>query len=101
LGNSNSTRLGSTGVYDAGWDRQSLPWYGGAMSLTAQHKCDTPGCTATHGEANNWWAVDSMGRVIHLYPWADARRDEVLDDCKHFCGQTHALQFVSSEMGAK
>ena len=72
------------------------------MSLTAQHKCDTPGCSAVHTESNHWWAVRSYNwGKTELYTWERAEKDGVLEDSKHFCGQTHALQFVSSEMGAK
>jgi hypothetical protein len=38
-----------------------------------------------------------------LWKWEDAEAVGVLKGPKtfHFCGQTHALQFLSSEMGSK
>ena len=61
-------------------------------------KCDTPGCGKTRTTVNHWFAVrKTLGLTI--YKWDDAEGLGLLDECKHFCGQTHALQFVSSEMG--
>jgi hypothetical protein len=69
------------------------------MIVPQQFRCDTPGCTATHSESNRWFAIRQFGRRTELYSWEDAISEGVLAESSHFCGQTHALQFVSSLMG--
>lgn len=65
--------------------------------------CDTLGCTKTHTASNGWWVVRVVDFYKELWKWEDAEAVGVLKGPKtfHFCGQTHALQFLSSEMGSK
>lgn len=75
------------------------------MIVPQQYTCDTPGCTQTRTETNHWFAV-YLGRSRHkieIHTWESAIAEDRLDDPNtyHFCGQTHALQFVSNEMGVK
>ena len=64
--------------------------------------CEAPGCTQTRTATNHWFAVRSKpGGRIEIYPWDAAVAAKIVRRSHHFCGQTHALQFVSSEIGTK
>jgi hypothetical protein len=72
------------------------------MKMLPQYHCDLPGCEAIKGPVNHWWLVDVKGNgVISIYPWELPQSVGYHDQegVKHFCGQAHALQFVSSIMG--
>jgi hypothetical protein len=70
------------------------------MIIPERFRCDAPGCGMERTPTNHWWLVMNQGHV-RIYRWEDAEADHVLDCGKHFCGQTHALQYVSSLMGEK
>ena len=66
------------------------------------YECDAPGCSQTRTDTNHWFAIRvySQGKT-EIYVWERAEQDGVLADSKHFCGQTHALQFLSQVLGQK
>jgi len=67
-----------------------------------QFKCDLPGCGKDRTAANHWVAVRASTAGLMIYwNWDYAVADGVLDDCRHFCGPAHALQFISSAVGSK
>jgi hypothetical protein len=64
--------------------------------------CESPGCNQVRTACNHWYAVRVIpGRKFEIWKWEAAVAAKMITRCAHFCGQTHALQFVSSEMGAK
>ena len=64
--------------------------------------CEATGCGRMRTETNHWYAVRTKpGGKIEVWPWDAAVASKVVKQTHHFCGQTHALQFVSSEMGTK
>lgn len=71
--------------------------------IVSTHACGTPGCGLVHTESNHWFLVRVMDDHSELWKWEDAESADLLSDltAHHFCGQTHALQFLSSEMGSK
>ena len=72
------------------------------MIVPQQFKCDLPGCGKDRTAANHWFAVRAFNwGKTEIYTWDRAVADGVLEDCQHFCGPAHALQFVSAEMGSK
>lgn len=60
--------------------------------------CDSPKCEATRREVNHWFAVTELPNGLLFQTWDQAAADGNLERSKHFCGQTHALQFVSERM---
>jgi len=72
------------------------------MSVTPQYRCDLTGCEAIKGPVNHWWLVSVYeNALISISPWEWDKNGDYHDQegTKHFCGQAHALQFVSSIMG--
>ena len=64
--------------------------------------CEAPGCTLVRTPTKHWFAVRVLeSGKIEVYPWEVAVAAKVLRKTSHFCGQTHALQFVSAKMGTK
>ena len=71
------------------------------MIIPQRYVCDTVGCGAVHTEANGWYAVQVERHGLYIFTWEQAAKNQRLERSYHFCGQTHALQFVSAEMGSK
>jgi hypothetical protein len=73
------------------------------MSIGQQIECDLPGCKRVRSETNHWWAVHvSDGKSISIYWWDYAAQSPAaVAQTKHFCGQAHALQYVSASMGGQ
>lgn len=69
------------------------------MIVPLTYKCDT--CGAERTETNHWFAVQVELHGIYVFTWKQATEANRLERSHHFCGKTHALQFVSSEMGTK
>lgn len=71
------------------------------MIVPQRYICEAKGCGAVHSESNRWWVVSTRLGCLSLYRWETAEEVGLLNDehSHHFCGQNHALQFVSSEMG--
>lgn len=72
--------------------------FGGRL-ISQNPKCDTVGCGMEHTDSNHWWVVRIMDKHWQLWKWEDAVTKPWFASSSHFCGQTHALQFISSEMG--
>lgn len=70
------------------------------MMIPEQYHCDSPGCKAVHTETNHWWGVVYYNErhEIAVRPWENCT-PFFLASGKHFCGQSHALQYLSSIMG--
>jgi hypothetical protein len=64
-------------------------------------KCDLAGCGRERTATNHWFAVSVKSGAIVIRSWETAEELGVLSESAHFCGQTHALQFVSAEIGKK
>lgn len=73
------------------------------MIIPERFRCDAPGCGLERSETNHWHAVRKMDHGVLIQTWEQAEKDGRLGDSefRHFCGQTHALQYVSSLMGEK
>ena len=63
------------------------------------YACEAPGCRLTRTPTNHWFAVRVMSGSLVIHTWGHAETLGLLEECRHYCGQTHALQFVSAEMG--
>ena len=69
--------------------------------IVSSPKCDTTGCLLERTATNHWFVVRLLDDHKELWEWEKAEAKGFLNEATayHFCGQTHALQFVSQTIG--
>ena len=66
--------------------------------------CDKDGCGAIKRDVNHWWVVtySNGDYLFQIMTWERGKVEQLIDlegFTHHFCGQPHALEFVSEIMG--
>ena len=78
------------------------------MARLTQYTCDTPGCAQVRTPSNHWFIVKckiatdaSEESSLSVMSFDEDEYDDwngSLVDTKCFCGETHALQYIASQL---
>ena len=73
------------------------------MGLVKSFQCDHPGCAQIRTPSNHWFAVfpayvDSIETPKTVFCAFDPAEYDLYLNMKVFCGETHALHYISAEL---